>query len=365
MAMDIVIYITIYIILKILVKKSWPIDFVYIALVAYLLYGPSLHTVVLALPFLLGVVMLSRGKLIYEAGTASAIAFTGVYLMAQEPAYMKALGFAMASIAPAALLPTLGDRGSLEGLFRYLIISTAANGFMITGLALRDMYPDFGNFFISLAIAIELGAVPMFLWVVDVYSRSAAAGLAALASLPKLAAAYAFVFIKPAGPDLVFYTIGALSMIVGNLGALTSHDLRKVFAYSTVAHAGFALFAYPLSQWLAFLLVFADVLGKMALFNHLDKGSARWGAAVLVSNQIGIPPVLGFWPKLYLIVYTAVTLGTAAAIYILINIVLTVPYYFRAMSSLPPGQAMFPKVAASLLVFIGVIAPLWISYLLS
>lgn len=364
--METVIYIfAAYLLAKILYSRLWPLDVVYISVVAYFLYGLNPYAAALALPFFLGVAMLSRGKLTQEAGTASAVAITGIYLMAQDPVYMKALGFAMASLAPAVLLPTLSDRGSLEGLFRYLIISAASNSFIISGLVLRGLYPDFGNFLITLGIATELGAVPMFLWVVDVYSRSAAAGLAALASLPKLAAAYAFVFIRPEAPHLVFYVIGGLSMLIGNLGALTSYDLRRVFAYSTVAHAGFALFAYPLNSWLAFLLVFADALGKMALFYHLDRGSSRWGAAVLVSNQIGIPPVLGFWPKLYLVIYVAAALGPAAAIYVLLNIVMSVPYYFRAMSSLPPGASVFPKATAVALSVLGAAAPLWIIYLLS
>lgn len=364
--MEVLVYtLALYLAAKIFLTRLWPLDVMYIAVAAYLLYGLSPQAAVLALPFFLGIAMLSRGRLVHEAGVASAVAITGIYLMAHEPTYMKALGFAMASLAPAVLLPTLVDRGSLEGLFRYLVISATTNSFMISGLALRGGYPDFGNFLITLAVATELGAVPMFLWVVDVYSRSAAAGLAALASLPKLAAAYAFVFISPRAPDLVFYAVGGLSMLVGNLGALTSYDLRRVFAYSTVAHAGFALFAYPVSSWLAFLLVFADAVGKMALFYHLDRGSSRWGAAVLVSNQIGIPPVLGFWPKLYLIVNVAAVLGPAAAMYVLLNIVLSVPYYFRAMSSLPPGESVFPKATAVVLSLLGAVAPLWLTYLLS
>ncbi|MFN7105554.1 MAG: proton-conducting transporter membrane subunit [Pyrobaculum sp.] len=352
-----------YLATKIVAPRLFVIDVAYIALVAYITYGVSPVSAILSLPFFLGVAMVGRGRFVSEAGTASALAITGIYLMAQEAAYLKALGFAVATISPAVLLPTLGDRGSLEGLLRYLVISTAANAFMVIGLATRPVYTDFGNFFITLALAVELGTVPMFMWLVDVYTRSSPAGLVALASLPKLAVGFALLYIAPQPPAAVMSVVGALSMLVGNLGALTSRDLRKVFAYSTVAHAGFAFFAYPLDPRVAFWLIYVDTMGKMALFYNLDRGSSRWAAVLLTLNQVGIPPILGFWPKLYLLAHTAASLGLLPAAYVLANIVLTAPYYFRVMMSLPDGAAHFPKVTATMLATLGVLAPLWFLYL--
>lgn len=359
---SIAILLAVYLAIKILIPRLYVLDVFYIAIISYLLHGIS-TAVILIIPFLFGVVMLSRGKFVSEAGTASALAITGVYLMTQDPSYLKAVGFALATLSPAVLLPTLGDRGSLEGLFRYLVISTIANAFIITGLALRPIYGDFGNFLILLAIATELGAVPMFLWLIDVYGRSSPAGLVALASLPKLGVGFALIYITPEAPPVVLYTLGALSMLVGNLGALTSQDLRKVLAYSTVAHAGFALFAYPLNLYIALLLIYADAMGKMGLFYHLDRGSTRWSAITLAIHQIGIPPMLGFWPKLYLLIYTATSLGLIAAAYVLVNIVLSAPYYFRVMTTLPEGTAYFPKTVSIALATLGVLAPLWLLYL--
>ncbi len=358
---SIALVLAVYLAVKILTPRLWVLDVFYIALVLYLLFNAV--AVIFAVPFLLGIVMLSRGKFTTDAGTASALAATGVFFMAQDPSYLKAVGFALATLSPAVLLPTLGDRGSLEGLFRYLVISTIANAFVVTGLALRPVYGDLGNFLILLAIATELGAVPMFLWLVDVYGRSSPAGLVALASLPKLGAGFALVNMTPQAPHVVWYALGALSMLVGNLGALTSQDLRKVFAYSTVAHAGYALFAYPLNPNVALLLIYADALGKMGLFYHLDRGSPQWSAIALAVHQIGIPPMLGFWPKLYLLIYAAASLGLAAAVYILANIVMSVPYYFRVMATLPGGTASFPKSVSLAVVALGVSAPLWLLYL--
>ncbi|MEM1597164.1 MAG: proton-conducting transporter membrane subunit [Pyrobaculum sp.] len=346
------------------VVKSVYIDLAYVSALAYLAF--SLGRAELAAfssVYFLAVAMVARGKLAHEAGMASALSYTGAYLISLGVPHLQALGFAMATLAPALLLVTERDRGSLEGLFRYLVISAVATNFLVIGLSARG--GSFGEFFILLALAAELGAVPLYVWVVDVYGRSSPSGLAALASLPKLAAGFALLYIAPKLPPAVFYGIGAASMLLGNLGALTSRDLRRVLAYSTVVHAGFALFAYPLSPALSLLLILADALGKMALFSHLSSGSARWPAVVLAMNQIGVPPVLGFWPKLLIIVLTAQHLGPVAAAYLLANVALSVPYYFRVARELPEGALQFPAAVAVFTTVVGAMAPLWLAAALS
>jgi len=359
---------TAYVVVRLFLRGAWPLDVVYIsALAVYKAAGgwPPTLAAVYTLPYLLGVAMVTQGKLAKEAGMAAAVSYTGVLLIATGVAHLQLLGFAMATLAPAALLPTMGDRGSLEGLFRYLVISSIAVSFMAVGLATRPDYPEFGDFFIFMAVAAELGAVPLHLWVPDVYGRSRPAGLAALASLPKLAAGFALLYVRPEVGALAAYGLGALSMLVGNLGALTSGDLRRVLAYSTVAHAGFALFAYPLSPQVALLLIMADALGKMALFNHLEAGSGRWAAYLLAMNQIGVPPALGFWPKLYLLLLAAYTLGPHVGVYLLANIALSVPYYFRVARDLPSGVGPVAAAIAVVLTAASAGAPLWLSHTLS
>ncbi|AET33527.1 proton-conducting transporter membrane subunit [Pyrobaculum ferrireducens] len=365
--MDPLIYILpAYIIARLYIPRASLLDAAYIAALAIWTAKTNILLTLLAIPYILAVFVLDRGKLAPYAGFASAVSYTGIYLIAagQEAPHIAALGFVMAAAAPATLLPVLDDEGSLGGLFRYLLISAISTSMLISGLALRGTWGDVGNMLLFLAIATELGAVPMYMWVVDVYGRSSPAGLALLASLPKIAAAAALVYLKPAVPQAVSLAVGALSMLIGNLGALTSHDLRRVLAYSTVAHSGFALFAYVLSPGLALALVFADAVGKMALFRQLDGGGSRWEALLLVMNQIGIPPVLGFWPKLYLLLAATHVLGTAAGLFVLANIVMSVPYYIRVFHTLPGGVLGFLHAAVVILA-LGLVPFAWISWILS
>lgn len=340
-------------------RAAIAIDIIYIAILAAMWWQTS-PLVLLSLPYFLAAAAIGGGIFRHYAGVASAFSLTGVYLLYRAEPYLQAVGFLLAVLSPAALLPTMRDKGSLEAIFRYLIISSFASAMFFIGIGNRGAAA--GELFLFLALALELGAAPMFLWVPDVYGRGHPAGLAILASLPKLGSAFALVALKPAPDAAIPYVLGALSMLLGNLGALTSADPRRILAYSTVAHAGFALFIYPVDPRVTLALVLADAFGKMGLFYGLAGGSSRWGARTLVIHQIGIPPLFGFWPKLLIVLETARWLGWLPAVYVLANIAMTVPYYFRLMDMVPQGAARFPSAVAAAVTALGVMAPLWLIY---
>ena len=85
----------------------------------------------------------------------------------------------------------------------------------------------------------------------------------------------------------------------------------------------------------------------------------------LFMNQIGVPPALGFWPKLYLLILAAYTLGPHVGVYLLANIALSVPYYFRVARDLPSGVGPVAAAIAVVLTAAGAVAPLWLSHTLS
>ncbi|ACB40716.1 proton-conducting transporter membrane subunit [Pyrobaculum neutrophilum] len=335
------------------------VDVAYVALLAFLMWQIS-PLYLLSLPFYLAAAAVGGGVFRDYAGFASALSLTGVYLMFLPAAYLKGLGFVLAVLAPAALAATARDRGSLEGFFRYMVVSVFASSFLFIGLGQRGA--PVGEAYILLAIALELGVAPMFLWVPDVYGRTNAVGLAILASLPKLSAAFALLAFMPKAPALLAHVLGALSMATGNLGALTSADARRILAYSTVAHSGFALFIYPASPEVALALVLADSFGKMGLFYALGSGGPRWAARVLALHQIGLPPLFGFWPKALLVLLTAERVGPLFALYVLVNVVAVAPYYFRLMESIPEGRSAFPAAVGVAVAALGAAAPLWLIY---
>jgi hypothetical protein len=117
-------------------RWSLAVDALFIGFISAYMWRDA-PLLLLALPFFLGVVAVGAGVFSGYAGLASAFSIYGVYLMFQPAPHLKALGFVLAILSPAALLPTLRDRGSIEGFFRYLVISSFASAFLFIGLGQR------------------------------------------------------------------------------------------------------------------------------------------------------------------------------------------------------------------------------------
>src|SRR5262249_19623331 len=112
-----------------------------------------------------------------------------------------------------------------------------------------------GTLFILIGLAFKLSAVPFHFWCPDVF-EGAAAEVAAFLSVASKAAAFALtarillVLSAPAGPDpwlvaryfgVPLALLAALTATFGNLAAYAQNDLKRLLAYSTIAHAGYML----------------------------------------------------------------------------------------------------------------------------
>lgn len=339
------------------------LDLALLALAAYALSSLATPSIaLLMLPYALAVFLVPRGALRGYAGMAAAVSAVGAVYMAQPQPHLKALGYLLATSAPGALIAARPEKDDLEALFRYLIVSAVSNSLVIAGLSSGG---PLGSLLIFSGVLAELAAFPAYVWAPDVYGRAAPEGLVLLSSLTKLASALALVLMPMSPSAAAALAVGAASMAVGNLGALTSKDFRRVLAYAAVAQAGFAAFAYPIDKALAAFLIFADAVGAAGLFAHLSSGGPRWAVWALALNQVGAPPLIGFWPKLVLLIGAARMYGAAGAAYLLANIALMIPYYARLASQFPPGRDPRSAAAALASMAVGAVAPLWFVHVLS
>jgi len=250
------------------------------------------------------------------------------------------------------------------------------------------------------ALGFKLGVVPFHWWLPSVYGRGNGLVIAAVSGVIKLAfiGLFARIIAYAASVNVVAATsmaaalavLAVATMTYGNVAALTAGDLKRVLAYSSVAHVGYILagaaaLAYytPLdprvsSLALAGIAVQALAYGaaKAALFPLAEevpqaKGlasasrAAAVSAAVLLMSLLGMPPLLGFWGKLYLFLAAASysLLLVAAA---LVNSAISSVYYVRiAREALSHGDAPKPSphvtaaliVAAAAAIILGLAAP--------
>jgi len=341
-----------YVAARLVARGSWArvADVAAIAALGYVLGGAWMYAV--AALYAVAVFAVPRGRLAGVAGLAAVVSLFGLYtlLTADDPA-TALLGFVLATLAPGVVLGLGMDVESSRALFRYAVVSGVATSLVGLGVATGNQLA------VILGTMLELGVAPLHPWVPDIYGRAHPNALALFAALAKLGAVTALIRLVDLGEFApLLYFLGGASMLIGNVSALGSRDARRVLAYSTVAQAGYAVFAAPLDPGVAFAIVLADGYGKLALFYAWGIGAPRWSSVVAAANLIGVPVTLGFWPKLALLLLAA-GLSPIAAVYILANVALSVPFYMRVAMNAPVRNCAVPIAASVVIAALGAAIP--------
>lgn len=246
----------------------------------------------------------------------------------------------------------------LESAVKYLILSAAASGFILFGMALvyaqtgslsyislneiepaislSDSFSVVALLMIVVGMAFKLSLAPFHLWTPDVYEGAPLPAVAYLATVGKMAMAVIllrFLSITDAmsygAISTVFSVLAIASILLGNLLALQQENLKRILAYSSIAHMGYLLIAvvagYSASEGISieavsFYLV-AYVVMSLGAFGILSVVSSSekeietveeyqglfWRSPVLATMLIamllslaGIPLTVGFIGKFYI-----------------------------------------------------------------
>jgi len=228
-----------------------------------------------------------------------------------------------------------------------------------------------GGLFVLAAFAFKIAAVPFHMWAPDVY-QGAPTPVTGFLSTASKAAGFAAIIRVLLGPMLdaasgwqVFIiALSGMSMIVGNLLALPQRDIKRMLAYSGVAQAGYALvgvaaasrlgalgatfflFQYLFTNLGAFLIV--TIVGssvgddRISSYNGLSRRNPGLALAMLLLllSLGGIPPLSGFWGKLFLF-WAGVQSGLYGLVFIgVLASVLSLYYYLMV------ARAMYIEPAA-------------------
>ncbi|MBT4804410.1 MAG: NADH-quinone oxidoreductase subunit N [Legionellales bacterium] len=185
--------------------------------------------------------------------------------------------------------------------------------------------------FITAGFAFKLGLVPLHMWAPDVYEGSALPVTMLIATLPKIATLTAmlriFVFALATEYILwskIFLLLAISSIIIGNLVALRQTNLKRLLAYSSIAHMGYMLLgvatadSYGYSASLFYIIVY--IIANLAIFgvmlsmhnkkcypsniddlSGLNKASPLFSLLLLVTlfSMAGVPPIVGFMAKMW------------------------------------------------------------------
>jgi len=341
-----------------------------------------------------------------------ALTFSALLLAASNDLVMLYLSLEMVSITSYVMVAYLkGDRMSNEASLKYVLFGAASTGAMLYGLSLlygmtgHTSIPAIQEFlaagvteanrFAIFAIALlvlagfgfKVAAVPFHFWCPDVYQGAATPVTALLSVLPKAAGlgiALRFfygAFSSPAGgpwdletslswPGLVML-VSVVTMTVGNVAALTQTNMKRLLAYSSIAHAGYLLMGVvALSQngaraLLVYLAAYLFMnLGAFLVVTlvHLHEGTfdlrdypglyrraplLTVAMAFFLLSLVGIPPFVGFLGKLYVFA-SVIEKGYGVYAFIgAVNAAIAAYYYFRVLKvmTIDAGNEDKPKLA--------------------
>lgn len=267
------------------------------------------------------------------------------------------LGLELLSLSLYTMVAMHRDsKPATEAAMKYFVLGAIASGMLLYGMSILYGFTNtldltilaqqisqpqsdnhtfllFGLVFIIVGLAFKLGAVPFHVWIPDVYQGAPTAVTLFISSAPKIAAFALLMRLLADGLQAlhsdwqsILILLSILSMAMGNLVAIAQTNLKRMLAYSTIAHVGYLMlgvltatkggYAASMFYVLVYSLMSLGAFGMIILLSRAGfeaenisdfKGlndRSPWYAfimSILMLSMAGVPPMLGFWAKLSVI----------------------------------------------------------------
>jgi NADH-quinone oxidoreductase subunit N len=375
-----------------------------------LLYGVTGLTILMSLPYLkaerihlgeyYGFILLAlSGMMVMVSGADLLTIYLGTELMSLSLYVMTGLN--------------RSKPRSLEAAAKYFVLGAFSSGILLYGISLlygmagstklasiasaigthgaNDPLVLIATILVAVGFSFKLAAVPFHMWTPDVYQGAPTSVTAFMAVAAKAASFAAFmrVFVEGLGGlkadwSLLFLLIALVTLVLGNVVAIVQTNIKRMLAYSSIAHAGYALIGFVaagravgpsgstpgLASVMIYLALYSFMtLGAFAVIGMLRKGEregeeiedftglakrqpfAAFLMLVFMVSLAGIPPTAGFIGKFYVFM-AAVDAGLAwlAAIALLFAAV-SAYYYMRVVMVMymrePDPAAVAPRLVTS------------------
>lgn len=296
---------------------------------------------------------------------------------------------------------------SNESAIKYLLLGSFLTGFLLLGIAFIYGFTGSTNFsaitkanlnketfyllgltLVFIAFIFKTGSFPLQMWIPDVYQGAPTIVTGMMSSVGKTAAFGALIsFFTVFGMNnipMVVAVVAILTMLYGNVVALVQTNIKRLLAYSSIAHAGyimigfisissfsthavvFYLISYILMQLGAFIIVGmveekttdTGLKNSLESFKGLGKTSPAMAAllTIFLFSLAGIPPFAGFWGKYYVFlsaiqinyIWVAIIgiLLSLIGVYYYIKVILYMWFYEPVTEAVQPIKSDFSYTAA-------------------
>jgi NADH-quinone oxidoreductase subunit N len=314
-------------------------------------------------------------------------AVLGMSIMASAYTFLTIfLGVELLSLALYAMIAMhKHDSVATEAAMKYFVLGSLASGILLYGISIlygitgsiqvdvvaqilqsrHDIVPIVGLIFVLGGLIFKFGAVPFHMWVPDVYQGAATPTTLFIASAPKVAAfAITLRILVQALPSLqvnwehILIVISVLSMFFGNVLAIVQSNLKRMLAYSSIAHIGYTLlgviagpnsvegYSAAMFYIATYVLVAAGAFAIITILSRpgmeFDKledyrglnARSPWLAflmLLIMFSMAGVPPTVGFFAKLGLLAALVEAKLVWLAVLALIFALIGAYYYLRVV----------------------------------
>nr|YP_009704946.1 NADH dehydrogenase subunit 2 [Rousettus amplexicaudatus]QFQ33845.1 NADH dehydrogenase subunit 2 [Rousettus amplexicaudatus] len=277
------------------------------------------------------------------------------------------IGFEMNMLAIIPILMKKYSPRSMEASTKYFLTQATASMLLMLAIVINLVYSGqwsttkplntTASIIMTLALAMKLGLSPFHFWVPEVTQGIKLSSGLILLTWQKLAPMSILYQLSPTVNTNLLLTMAMLSIAIGGWGGLNQTQLRKIMAYSSIAHMGWmtAIMAYNPTMALlnlAIYILLTTTTFMMLMLNSTTTTlslSHAWNKTPLLTTTIlttmlslgGLPPLSGFLPKWMIIQEltknNSIILPTAMAITALLNL------YFYMRLTYSTSLTMFPS----------------------
>jgi len=296
--------------------------------------------------------MQRRGILRFEYPVLMALSVLGMMIMVSASDLMALyMGLELQSLSLYVMAAIRRDSvKSTEAGLKYFVLGALSSGLLLYGASLAYGFAGTTNFagiiatienghasvgllfglvFLITGLAFKVSAVPFHMWTPDVYEGAPTPVTAFFATAPKLAAMglLARLLHDAFGTDTADWTqivalLAVLSMFLGAIAAIGQRELKRLMAYSSIAHMGFALLglaagtAAGVEAMLVYMAIYVAMnVGTFAFILSMERDGApvtsidalhlysrneplkAFAMLILLFSLAGVPPMLGFFAK--------------------------------------------------------------------
>nr|QXN53171.1 NADH dehydrogenase subunit 2 [Enneanectes altivelis] len=295
------------------------------------------------------------------------------------------MGLEISTLAIAPLMTHNHHPRSVEATTKYFLAQAAAaamllfasitNAWISGQWELQLMSHPLPTSMIIIAIALKIGLAPMHAWLPDVLQGLDLTTGLILSTWQKLAPFAILVQISPSNPALLI-SMGLISTLVGGWGGLNQTQLRKILAYSSIAHLGWMILVLQFSPPLALLALFTYLAMTFSTFSAfklanattMNKLATSWSKAPLLAILLpfillslgGLPPLTGFAPKWFILqelakqglpltaTFAALTALLSLYFYLRVSYAMTLTISPSTLPNLAPWRLSSPQTALPL-----------------